>query len=50
MTIHYTDDDEIERLRDCIDQLSMALEPSAIDGDEQPEIEARELLNMIAER
>jgi hypothetical protein len=48
--IHYIRDDELDALRKNIDELGMALEPSAIYGDVKPEVEALELLNRIEER
>jgi hypothetical protein len=48
--IHYIRDDELDALRENIDELGMALEPSAIYGDVKPEVEALELLNRIEKR
>jgi hypothetical protein len=48
--IHYIRDDEIDALRKNIDELGMALEPSAIYGDVKPEVEALELLSKIEDR
>ena len=48
--IHYIRDDELDALRKNIDELGMALEPSALPEDDEAEKSALDVLDRIEGR